>query len=151
MGIADREGDLTFCSANTVVCTDTNDLTTNKCEQRHGFAVVHMQKAFNVAGHKFGAGREEAHVERFLGKALVELLERGAIRRPNRPDVARAPIAQHHVRFPVVGVGVSCGHSSPIGSIAGLFSHHVHATATSTPVLARWAGINPDDTKVGRS
>lgn len=115
VGVLDEEGDLGLVGGgrggaagrvDPVVADGGDELAAHRDGQTHPVDVVVMGEAVDVLGGEPGVGREEAVVLRLVGNLLVEADQALGVIRGDRPDPRGAAVAEHHVRLPVIGVGV---------------------------------------------
>lgn len=115
VGVLDEEGDLGLVGRGRrgpalrvdPVVADRGDELAAHCDgQSHPVDVVVMGEAVDVLGGEPGVGSEEAVVLRLVGDLLVEAHQPVGIVRGDGPDAGGAAVAEHHVRLPVIGVGV---------------------------------------------
>ena len=115
--VTDRESDLGAVIVDLVVAADPDDLPRPGRDESHALVVVDTSEAINVGVAEFGVRGEESEVDGLWRQRGMELAHRFGILGTHRAQVARAPIPQEHISF-------------PLGRIVQRLSHACHATAS---------------------
>lgn len=115
VGVLDEEGDLGLVGGggggqppvvDPVVAHGRDELAADGRRESDPVHEVVVREAVDVLGGEPGVGGEEAVVLRLVRDLLVEADEPVGVVGGDRPDARRATVAEHHIRFPVVGVVV---------------------------------------------
>ncbi|SCD54073.1 hypothetical protein GA0115234_102492 [Streptomyces sp. DvalAA-43] len=113
--VLDEEGDLGLVGGrgggpaalvDPVVADGRDELAADRDGEAHPVDVVVMGEAVHVPVGQPRVRGEEPVVLRLVGDLLVEADQPFGIIRGDGPDARGAPVAEHHVRFPVVGISV---------------------------------------------
>ncbi|OSY54145.1 hypothetical protein BG846_00191 [Streptomyces fradiae ATCC 10745 = DSM 40063] len=115
VGVLDEERDLRLVGGRArgaprrvdpVVADGRDELASDGGGEPHPVHVVVVGEMAHVLGGEPGIGSEEPVVLRLVRHLLVEADQTAGVVRRDRSDPRGAAVAQHHVGFPVVGVGV---------------------------------------------
>ncbi|GAA1319296.1 hypothetical protein GCM10009647_050860 [Streptomyces sanglieri] len=113
--VLDEEGDLGLVGGcgggpaaliDAVVANGRDELAADRHGEPHPVDVVVMGEAVHVPVGQPRVRGEEPVVLRLVGDLLVEADQPFGIVRGDGPDARGASVAEHHVRFPVVGISV---------------------------------------------
>ena len=103
--VVDEEGDLGVAAGPVaVVAGDAHQLVADDADERHPIDVVDGGEVLDVDGRQTGSGREEAEVDALGRLALMEPHHALGVIGADGPHRHRAPVGQHHVGLPPLGV-----------------------------------------------
>ncbi len=106
LGLVRRRARRASRGIDPVEADGRDELAADRDRETHPVHVVVMGEPVDVLGGQPGVGREEAVVLRLVRDLFVEADQAIRVLGGDRPDARGASVAQHHVCFPVSGVGV---------------------------------------------